>query len=53
MAGHGDAQKGIIIITIAIVVINMIITVVIIHINNNSPRLVLAMVEMEQIACPE
>ena len=48
MAGHGDAQKGIIIITIAIsiIVTNM-------SIKNNSPRLVLAMVEMEQIACPE
>ena len=55
MASHGDARKGIIIviITIAIVVFNMIVTMVIIHINNNSPRLVLAMVEMEQIACQE
>ena len=38
MPGHGDARKGIIIITSIL--------------NKHSPRLGLAMVEMEEIVCP-
>ena len=47
MASHGDARKGIIIITI-VLIINMIT----IMMNNHSPRLELAMVEMERSVCP-
>ena len=44
MAGHGDARKGIIITIAILVIVNMI--------SNHSPRLELAMVEMERIVCP-
>ena len=47
MAGHGDAQKGIIIIILIILIVIIIIIIIVVInmiINKHSPRLVLAMV---------